>query len=256
MKKVSIALVIAMLLTAVFTLAACGPKEPAADTQSSKEISSESETSSVDEVEVPADEPKKAESEEKAEPKEQSTKNKEATDLPNPVATIEMESGEKIVVELHPEYAPNTVNNFVTLSQKGFYDGVIFHRIVPSFVIQGGDPTGTGMGGPGYSIKGEFINNGFDENRLSHTRGVISMARSQDKDSGGSQFFIVIDDANGKHLDKEYAGFGIVTEGMDVVDQIAAVERDSNDKPIEPVVIKTITIDTKGVENWPEPETM
>ncbi|WP_299088475.1 peptidylprolyl isomerase [uncultured Metabacillus sp.] len=168
----------------------------------------------------------------------------------NPVATITMESNQIIKVELYPNIAPNTVNNFISLAQSGFYDGVIFHRVIPGFMIQGGDPEGTGIGGPDYSIKGEFTSNGF-ENNLKHERGVISMARTQEPDSAGSQFFIMVADSS--HLDGEYAAFGKVTEGMDVVDQIVNVETDQQDKPLEEQKIKHIKVDTFGVD-YPEPE--
>lgn len=162
-----------------------------------------------------------------------------------PIVTIEMENGGVIVLELYPEIAPNTVANFIELANSGFYDGLIFHRVIPTFMVQGGDPEGTGMGGPDYSIKGEFSGNGF-ENNLSHVRGVISMARSKKMNSAGSQFFIMHADAT--YLDGQYAAFGMVTEGLDVVDEIAAVETGNNDKPVEDVVIKSITVDVKGVE--------
>ncbi|QIK69017.1 peptidylprolyl isomerase [Erysipelothrix sp. HDW6C] len=161
----------------------------------------------------------------------------------NPVATITMENGKTIEIELFPEVAPNTVNNFITLANSGFYDGVIFHRVIPGFMIQGGDPEGSGMGGPGYSIKGEFTNNGF-ENNLVHDRGVLSMARSQDKNSGGSQFFIMT--ADSPHLDGDYASFGRVTQGMDTVDEIVTAPRGANDRPDEDQVIQSIHVDTKG----------
>ena len=162
----------------------------------------------------------------------------------NPVATIEMENGGVITVELYPDVAPNTVANFVELANAGFYDGVIFHRVIAGFVIQGGDPTGTGMGGPGYAIKGEFAANGI-ENDLSHTRGVISMARSMNPDSAGSQFFIMHQDYTG--LDGQYAAFGQVLEGMDVVDAIATTATDANDRPLEEQVIKSVRVETQGV---------
>lgn len=171
---------------------------------------------------------------------------------PNPVATIEMEDGQKIVIELYPDVAPNTVNNFISLANKGFYDGTIFHRVIPGFMIQGGDPDGNGTGGPGYSIKGEFNSNGH-KNTLLHTRGVISMARSNALDSAGSQFFIMLADA--EHLDNAYASFGKVTEGMEVVDAIAAQERDEDDKPLSNQVMKKVTVDTHGLE-YPEPVKM
>ncbi|MDU1348748.1 peptidylprolyl isomerase [Clostridium faecium] len=156
-----------------------------------------------------------------------------------------MEDGSKIKIELYPDAAPNTVRNFISLANSNFYDGLIFHRVIPDFMIQGGDPEGTGIGGPGYSIKGEFSSNGF-ENNLNHDRGVISMARSQDKNSAGSQFFIM--HKNSPHLDGEYAAFGKVIEGMEVIDKIAAVETDNQDKPKEDVKMKKVTVDTFGVE--------
>jgi len=172
--------------------------------------------------------------------------------MANPVITITMEDGGIIRAELYPEIAPNTVNNFISLVKKGFYDGVIFHRVIPGFMIQGGDPTGTGMGGPGYSIRGEFAQNGF-ANELKHTEGVLSMARAMMPDSAGSQFFIM--HKNAPHLDGQYAAFGKVTEGMDVVDRIAGAERDFRDKPLEEQRIRTVTVDTMGVD-YPEPETL
>ena len=168
----------------------------------------------------------------------------------NPIVTIEMESGGVIKAELYPEIAPNTVNNFISLANKGFYDGVIFHRVIPGFMIQGGDPDGTGMGGPGYSIKGEFTGNGF-QNDLKHKRGVLSMARTMMPNSAGSQFFIMHE--NAPHLDKQYAAFGMVTEGLDVVDAIAATPCDYNDRPKTPQVMKKVTVDCFGVE-YPEPK--
>ncbi len=168
-----------------------------------------------------------------------------SSSVPKPVVTITMEDGGVITLELYPDVAPNTVANFVTLSEQNFYDGLIFHRVIPRFMIQGGDPTGTGMGGPGYSIKGEFEANGV-KNNLSHTRGVISMARSADPDSAGSQFFIMHADA--ANLDGQYAAFGKVTSGMDVVDAIANIPTDAADKPLNlaSCTIKTITVDTLG----------
>jgi|SRR5690625_253417 len=168
----------------------------------------------------------------------------------NPVVTITMENDEKIVIELYPDIAPNTVNNFISLIEDGFYDGLIFHRVIPDFMIQGGDPDGNGIGGPGYAIKGEFNSNGFD-NDLKHARGVISMARSQSPDSAGSQFFIMVSDS--PHLDGDYAGFGEVVEGMDTVDDIVSVERNDQDKPLEDQVMKKVEVDTKGFE-YDEPE--
>jgi len=168
----------------------------------------------------------------------------------NPVVTITMENDEQIVIELYPDIAPNTVNNFISLIEDGFYDGLTFHRVIPDFMIQGGDPDGVGTGGPGYSIQGEFSSNGFT-NDLKHTRGVISMARSQNPDSAGSQFFIMVKDS--PHLDGDYAGFGEVTEGMDTVDEIVSVDRDDNDKPVEEQVMKKVEVDTKGFD-YNEPE--
>lgn len=168
----------------------------------------------------------------------------------NPVVTIEMENGGKIKAELYPETAPNTVNNFLSLIQDGYYNGLIFHRVINGFMIQGGCPEGSGMGGPGYSIKGEFSENGF-ENNLKHTEGVLSMARSMMPDSAGSQFFIM--HKTSPHLDGQYAAFGKVIEGMDVVNRIAETATDYNDRPLEDQRIKTVTVETFGVE-YPEPE--
>ena len=170
--------------------------------------------------------------------------------MSNPIVTIEMEDGGVIKAELYPDVAPQSVRNFVNLIQKGFYDGLIFHRVISGFMIQGGDPQGIGVGGPGYHIYGEFRRNGFD-NRLKHTRGVLSMARAAAPNSAGSQFFIMHADA--PHLDGGYAAFGKVTEGLDVVDRIAAVRVDYNDKPREPQVMKKVTVETFGVE-YPEPK--
>lgn len=168
----------------------------------------------------------------------------------NPIITIQMAEGDTIQVELYPDTAPNTVNNFISLVKKGYYDGLTFHRIIKGFMIQGGCPDGNGMGGPGYNIRGEFSMNGF-ENNLKHTAGVISMARSQMPDSAGSQFFIMHKDA--PHLDGAYAAFGKVTEGMDVVDKLAETATDYNDMPLSPVVMEKVTVDTFG-EEYPEPE--
>ena len=166
--------------------------------------------------------------------------------MQNPIVTIEMESGKTIKAELYPELAPNTVANFVSLAGKGFYDGLIFHRVISGFMIQGGDPTGTGMGGPGYTIKGEFARNGYRENTLRHTRGVISMARSGMPNSAGSQFFIMHADA--PHLDGSYAAFGKVIEGMDTVDAIASVRTDRQDRPAEEQKMRKVTVETFGKE--------
>ena len=168
----------------------------------------------------------------------------------NPVVTFEMEDGGIFKAELYPEIAPNTVNNFISLVKKGFYNGLIFHRVIAGFMIQGGDPEGTGMGGPGYAIKGEFTQNGF-VNDLAHTPGVLSMARSQFPDSAGSQFFVMHETS--PHLDGSYAAFGKVTEGMDVVNRIATVSTDWSDRPRETQRMKTVTVDTFGVD-YPEPE--
>ena len=172
--------------------------------------------------------------------------------MANPIITITMENGDVMTGELYPEVAPNTVNNFISLIKKGFYDGKIFHRVIPGFMIQGGCPDGTGMGGPGYTIKGEFSQNRFP-NDLKHTPGVLSMARAMHPDSAGSQFFIMHETS--PHLDGAYAAFGKITEGLDVIDKIANVPTDFRDKPLEKQMIATITVDTFGVD-YPEPETM
>ena len=168
----------------------------------------------------------------------------------NPIVTIEMENGDIMKAELYPEIAPNTVNNFISLISKGYYDGVIFHRVIPGFMIQGGDPDGTGMGGPGYSIKGEFSQNGF-KNDLKHTPGVLSMARTMIPDSAGSQFFIMHETS--PHLDGAYAAFGKLTEGLEIVDKIARVKTDYSDRPMEEQKMAKVTVDTFGVD-YPEPE--
>ena len=171
--------------------------------------------------------------------------------MANPVVTFEMENGDIMKAELYPEVAPNTVNNFLSLVKKGFYDGVIFHRVISGFMIQGGDPNGTGMGGPGYSIQGEFNYNGFT-NDLKHTPGVLSMARAMDPDSAGSQFFIMHEAA--PHLDGQYAAFGKIIEGMDVVDAIATTKTGAMDRPVNEQKMKKVTVETFGVE-YDEPET-
>lgn len=180
----------------------------------------------------------------------QTLEEKGENNMTNPVVAIQMQNGNTIKVELYPEIAPNTVNNFIDLVKKGQYDGTIFHRVIPGFMVQGGDPEGTGMGGPGYSIKGEFKSNGFDNN-LKHTRGVISMARSQHPDSAGSQFFIMV--ADSPHLDKNYAAFGKVIEGIEEVDRIVNVDRNRMDRPNEEQRMEKVTVDTLGVD-YPEPE--
>lgn len=162
----------------------------------------------------------------------------------HPVVTIELSNDKIIKLELYPEVAPNTVQNFISLVNKGFYDGVIFHRVIPNFMIQGGDPDGMGTGGPGYSIPGEFSSNGF-ENKLKHTRGVLSMARTNVPDSAGSQFFIMVADA--PSLDNEYAAFGQVTEGMEAVDEIVNQKKGAGDKPETPIAMKKVTVDTLGM---------
>ena len=172
--------------------------------------------------------------------------------MSNPVVTIEMENGDTIIAELYPDVAPNTVNNFISLVNKGFYDGLIFHRVIPGFMIQGGCPNGSGTGGPGYSIKGEFKANGF-ENNLKHDRGVLSMARTMAPDSAGSQFFIMHADA--PHLDNQYAAFGLVVQGMEAVDKIAATKTGMNDRPNEDQKIKGASVDTKG-SVYPDPQTV
>lgn len=170
--------------------------------------------------------------------------------MQNPVVTITMDSGKTIKAELYPDKAPNTVNNFIDLVQSGFYDGVIFHRVIPGFMIQGGDPAGVGTGGPGYNIKGEFALNGFKQNDIKHTRGVLSMARAMNPNSAGSQFFIM--HQNSAHLDGQYAAFGKVIEGIEVVDEIANVSTDWNDKPKVPQTMKKVTVETFGVK-YPKP---
>ncbi len=170
--------------------------------------------------------------------------------MQNPVVTIIMENGKTIKAELYPDKAPNTVNNFISLVKSGFYDGIIFHRVISGFMIQGGDPAGVGTGGPGYTIKGEFALNGFKQNDLKHTRGVLSMARAMNPNSAGSQFFIM--HQNAAHLDGQYAAFGKVIEGMDVVDEIASVKTDWNDKPKIPQIMQKVTVETFGVE-YPQP---
>ncbi len=168
----------------------------------------------------------------------------------NPIVTFEMENGDLMKAELYPEIAPNTVNNFISLIQSGYYNGLCFHRVIRGFMIQGGCPEGTGTGGPGYSIRGEFAQNGFS-NDLKHSPGVLSMARTMAPDSAGSQFFIMHKDS--PHLDGAYAAFGKITEGMEIVDRIAKTDTDYSDRPIKPQVLKTVTVETFG-ETYPEPE--
>jgi peptidyl-prolyl cis-trans isomerase B (cyclophilin B) len=171
----------------------------------------------------------------------------------NPIATIELENGKVMKAELYPEKAPNTVNNFIALANAKFYDGLIFHRCIPGFMIQGGCPKGNGTGDPGYEIKGEFAGNGFKQNDLLHDTGVLSMARAQNPDSAGSQFFVMV--APAPHLDGQYAAFGKVYEGEEEAIRISEVATDWNDKPKQPVVIKSIRVDTQGVE-YPAPKKM
>ena len=170
--------------------------------------------------------------------------------MSNPIITISMKNGDVMKAELYPEIAPNTVNNFISLANKGFYNGLIFHRVISGFMIQGGCPDGTGMGGPGYCIKGEFAQNGFN-NDLSHTPGVLSMARAMNPNSAGSQFFIMHKTAN--YLDGQYAAFGKITDGMDIINKIAETQTSYNDRPVEPQVIASITVETFGTD-YPEPE--
>ena len=172
------------------------------------------------------------------------------TYMSNPIITITMQNGSVMKGELYPEIAPNTVNNFISLVKKGYYNGLIFHRVIPGFMIQGGCPDGTGMGGPGYSIKGEFTQNGF-KNDLKHTKGVLSMARTMAPNSAGSQFFIM--HQTSPHLDGAYAAFGKITEGLDVIDAIAGVRTDFRDRPLEDQIIRSMEVDTLGVD-YPEPE--
>ena len=172
--------------------------------------------------------------------------------MSKPIVHIELESGQVMTGELYPEKAPNTVSNFIALANSGFYDGLIFHRVIPGFMIQGGDPEGSGMGGPGYAIRGEFSGNGFEKNDLKHTLGVLSMARSMPPDSAGSQFFIMVGDA--PHLDGQYAAFGKITKNAEAAVEISRVPRSMmNDKPKKPQVMKSIRVDTLG-EEYPEPE--
>ena len=173
------------------------------------------------------------------------------SDVKNPIVTITMENGAVMTAELYPDKAPNTVANFISLANKGFYDGLIFHRVIPGFMIQGGCPQGNGTGGPGYDIRGEFSGNGFSQNDLKHTTGVLSMARAMHPDSAGSQFFIMVEKA--PHLDGEYAAFGKVIEGMDVADAIVNAKRDRMDRPYEDQRMKSVTVETFGVD-YPAPE--
>ena len=171
----------------------------------------------------------------------------------NPIVTFEMENGKTFKAELYPDKAPNTVNNFLSLVNKGYYNGLIFHRVIAGFMIQGGDPNGTGTGGPGYHIKGEFAGNGFTQNDIAHVRGVLSMARAQHPDSAGSQFFVMHADAD--YLDGQYAAFGKVIEGMEIVNTVATTKTNRQDRPVVDQIMMKVTVDTFGVE-YPEPQKM
>ena len=236
--------IIALLLALCVALAVCAACGKNAETQE-KETQPAGAVDNGDAADASGD----------AEAKDTDT-GKNTSDGNNPVATIEMENGGVIKVELYPDVAPNTVKNFISLANSGFYDGTIFHRVIPDFMIQGGDPTGTGSGGPGYLIPGEFSANGFD-NGLSHTRGVISMGRRGNQVSGfdtaGCQFFICVADCD--WLDGQYAAFGKVLEGMDVADAVVSADRDGNDRPFTDQVMKSVTVDTFGVD-YGEPETL
>lgn len=227
MKKKLVLLLLSVLLMTSLVLVGCGEKVENNEDENTKDV-----------VEVEDDESSE-------DPNDYSKED-------NPIVTIEMENGDLIKAELYPEEAPNTVNNFISLINKGYYDGLNFHRVIPGFMIQGGDPNGDGSGGPDYGIKGEFKSNGV-ENRIKHNKGVLSMARAQDMDSGGSQFFIMV--ANTPHLDGDYAGFGKVIEGIEVADKIVESETDANDKPNQPQTMKKVTVDLKG-KTYEEPETI
>ncbi len=211
---------IILLISTLFSVSGCTPSSPSASVSPT---------------------PEAAQSQEEASP---------VSENKNPIVTITMEDGGVMTAELYPDVAPQSVANFISLANSGFYDGVIFHRVIPGFMIQGGDPTGTGMGGPDYSIKGEFTSNGF-QNDLKHTEGVLSMARSRDPNSAGSQFFVMV--ADSPHLDGQYAAFGKLTDGLDVAKAIVAVPRDGQDKPKADQKIKSIRVDTFG-KDYGEPE--
>lgn len=227
MKKVQKLSMLLCLLTVIFVILGCGIQTNNSASQGSTKNSQTAPNSTSSSAPVPT------------------TNNKN-----NPVVTITMADGGVIKAELYPNIAPNTVKNFISLVKKGFYNGLTFHRVIPGFMIQGGDPSGNGSGGPGYSIKGEFTNNGF-KNDLKHTRGVLSMARTDDPNSAGSQFFIMV--AAAPSLDGNYAAFGKVTSGMDEVDKIVNTQRDQADKPLQNQVMKSVTVDTFGV-NYGDPE--
>ena len=224
MKKL-IKIIIPVMCILSLVLVSCGKTESSSKTEDKSSVSENSDSN-----------------------KSEDNNTTENSDLP--IATIEIEKFGTIKAELYPKVAPNTVNNFISLSNSGFYNGLTFHRVIKDFMIQGGDPKGDGSGGPDYTIKGEFTDNGF-KNDLKHTEGILSMARTREPDSAGSQFFIMT--SNKSHLDGQYAAFGKVIEGMDIVKKIQEVKTDSNDKPTENVVIKSITVDTKGVK-YNEPE--
>lgn len=233
-KKSLVLVLLSILLMTSFVLVGCGEKKET-------EIDSQVENDNEDEVKNDIIEVEEESGEED---------NTDYSKEDNPVVTIEMQSGELIKAELYPEVAPNTVNNFISLINKGYYDGLNFHRVIPGFMIQGGDPSGDGSGGPGYGIKGEFKSNGV-ENTIKHNKGVLSMARTNDPDSAGSQFFIMV--AKSSHLDGDYAGFGKVIEGIEVVDKIVDSETDASDKPLDPKIMKKVTVDLKG-KTYEEPE--
>ncbi|GGA27361.1 peptidylprolyl isomerase [Paenibacillus physcomitrellae] len=247
---------ISIMLVFVLALAACGNKPEAGSSGNSNQAAGSNASNNTGNTandgtnaaasEAPGSAPVTDDPSKEVEPDPAFTSSE------NPVVTIEMKTGNQIQIELYPKAAPNTVNNFISLVQKGFYDGTKFHRVIPGFMIQGGDPQGNGSGGPGYSIKGEFTSNGV-KNDLKHTRGVISMARAQDLNSGGSQFFIMVADAD--YLDGQYAAFGKVIKGMSTVDAIVNLPRDSSDMPADNDldVMSKVTVDTKG-KTYPEPE--
>lgn len=237
--------IITILTAALLLLAAVGCAKTYANTMAPAGFAAETDTTMTSSTDAQENVPSAAESK-----TDETNKTEENSTMQNPVATITMKDGGVMKLELYPDVAPNTVKNFISLANAGFYDGLTFHRIIAGFMIQGGDPNGTGSGGPGYSIKGEFTSNGF-KNDLKHKRGVISMARTMIPDSAGSQFFIM--HADYPYLDGEYAAFGMLLEGFDVLDAIATVQTNRNDAPLTPVVIDTIRVDTFGVD-YGEPE--
>ena len=237
--------IITILTAALLLFAAIGCAKTYANTMAPAGSAAETDTTMTSSTDAQENVPSAAESK-----TDETNKTEENSTMQNPVATITMKDGGVMKLELYPDVAPNTVKNFISLANAGFYDGLTFHRIIAGFMIQGGDPNGTGSGGPGYSIKGEFTSNGF-KNDLKHKRGVISMARTMIPDSAGSQFFIM--HADYPYLDGEYAAFGMLLEGFDVLDAIATVQTNRNDAPLTPVVIDTIRVDTFGVD-YGEPE--